>query len=124
MLKNLARHNLELKTIKENFASKIKALETDQTSDITLIKDRQKLKKDIIQIKAEINKIIESASSNYEKTMYFRMASWFMEDAESTFGRLPQKADYNKSHRYIFAPLASFWHDSRTTCLPRDKFHV
>lgn len=106
---NLARHNLELKKIEESFASKIKALESDQTSDITLIKDKQSLKGSIIQLKTEINKIIEAASSKYEKTMYFRMASWFMEDAESTFGRLPQKADYNKSLRYIFAPIGLFF---------------
>jgi hypothetical protein len=106
---NLARHNQELKTIRENYASKIEALEGDQTSDITLIKNKQSLKNSIIQLKTEINKIIESASSKYEKAMYFRMASWFMEDAESTFGRLPQKADYNKSLRYIFAPIGLFF---------------
>ena len=106
---NLARHNQELKTIRENYASKIEGLEGDQTSDITLIKNKQRLKNSIIQLKTEINKIIESASSKYEKAMYFRMASWFMEDAESTFGRLPQKADYNKSLRYIFAPIGLFF---------------
>ena len=41
--------------------------------------------------------------------MYFRMASWFMQEEESSFGSLPQKADYNNSLRYIFAPIGLFF---------------
>ena len=107
--KNLTRHNQELERIKANYASKLDSLETAQSSAISLIKNKQNLEGSIIQLQTEINKIIEAASSKYEKTMYFRMASWFMEDADSSFGTLPQKADYNTSLRYIFAPIGLFF---------------
>ena len=107
--KNLTRHNQELDRIKANYASKLDSLETAQSSEISLIKNKQNLEGSIIQLQTEINQIIEAASSKYEKTMYFRMASWFMEDADSSFGTLPQKADYNTSLRYIFAPIGLFF---------------
>lgn len=107
--KNLTRHNQELERIKANYASKLDSLETAQSSAISLIKNKQNLEGSIIQLQTEINQIIEAASSKYEKTMYFRMASWFMEDADSSFGTLPQKADYNTSLRYIFAPIGLFF---------------
>tara|TARA_B110000008_G_scaffold172715_1_gene172360 strand:- start:3133 stop:5097 length:1965 start_codon:yes stop_codon:yes gene_type:complete len=107
--KNLTRHNQELDRIKANYASKLDSLETAQSSEITLIKNKQNLEGSIIQLQTEINQIIEAASSKYEKTMYFRMASWFMKDADSSFGTLPQKADYNTSLRYIFAPIGLFF---------------
>lgn len=106
---NLTRHNQELERIKTNYASKSDSLETAQSSEITLIKNKQNLEGSIIQLQTEINQIIEAASSKYEKTMYFRMASWFMKDADSSFGTLPQKADYNTSLRYIFAPIGLFF---------------
>lgn len=98
-----------MKTIIANYASKLDSLETAQSSEIALIKNKQNLEGSIIQLQTEINQIIEAASSKYEKTMYFRMASWFMKDADSSFGILPQKADYNTSHRYIFAPIGLFF---------------
>lgn len=107
--KNLTRHNQELERIKANYASKLDSLETAQSSEISLIKNKQNLEGSIIQLQTEINQIIEAASSKYEKTMYFRMASWFMKDADSSFGTLPQKADYNTSLRYIFAPIGLFF---------------
>ena len=107
--KNLTRHNQELDRIKANYASKLDSLETAQSSEISLIKNKQNLEGSIIQLQTEINQIIEAASSKYEKTMYFRMASWFMEDADSSFGTLPQKADYNTSLLYIFAPIGLFF---------------
>ena len=107
--KNLDRHNQELDAINANYATKLDALETTQSNEITHIKNKQNLEASIIQLQTEINQAIEDASSKYEKTMYFRMASWFMQDDESSFGRLPQKADYNQSLRYIFAPIGLFF---------------
>lgn len=106
---NLARHNVELESIQKKYASKIQSLDTEQSSTLKVISSKQDLEKSIIQLKTEMIQVIETASSKYEKTMYFRMASWFMKDAGSTFGNLPQKADYNKSLRYIFAPIGLFF---------------
>ena len=107
--KKLDRHNQELDAINANYAAKLDALETTQSNEITHIKNKQNLEASIIQLQTEINQAIEDASSKYEKTMYFRMASWFMQEEESSFGSLPQKADYNNSLRYIFAPIGLFF---------------
>ena len=59
--------------------------------------------------KNEIRNIVEETSIQYEKTMYFRMASWFSGEDTTGFGKLPSKEDYNRSLQYIFAPIGLFF---------------
>ena len=62
----------------------------------------------IIQLQTELNQIIEAASSKYEKMMYFRMASWFMKDADSSFEPCPRRPITIHRFAIYLLPSVSF----------------
>lgn len=106
---DLDLHNSKVDEIEEKYKSDIALLESTSRSEAERYEEREKLEARISDLKSEINDIIEETSHQYERTMYFRMASWFSDESSTGFGKLPKKTDYNKALRYIFAPIGLFF---------------
>ena len=106
---DLEQHNSKVAEIEAKYNRDVASLESTSRSEAERYEERQKLESIISEHKTNINDIIEETSHQYERTMYFRMASWFSDESSTGFGKLPKKSDYNKALRYIFAPIGLFF---------------
>ena len=105
----IARHEQAVTDIESQFGDSLDEFEDSASAEVTRFQDTDDLESKIADLRTEINNIIEETAHQYEKTMYFRMASWFSDDTHTGFGKLPRREDYNKSLRYIFAPVGLFF---------------
>lgn len=106
---NLEEHNKNIAAIEQKYESELQLLADNSRSDGERYEDRESLESEITEFKGAINDIVEETAQEYERTMYFRMASWFSDESSTGFGKLPKKSDYNKALRYIFAPIGIFF---------------
>ena len=109
-LKNLKEtHNSTLRTLEDTHNTELKELEESSRSKASRLKTREQIEAEIIKKQTEISDQVEKTARKYERTMYFRMASWFTRGDESVnFGSLPTRDHYNKALLYIFAPIGLF----------------
>ena len=103
------KHKENLESINNRYQAKLDQLSKTAKTPDELIKTKNKFEELIESKKQEMSSLIEETSIEYEKTMYFRMASWFSNDDNLGFGKLPNKKDYNKSLLYIFLPIGIFF---------------
>ena len=106
---NLERHNTAVVEIDENYSSAISDLTDSAHSDAEIVTEKNRLNGELLRIAGEITGLIQETSTKFERTMYFRMASWFSDEASTGFGKLPRKKDYNNTLKYIFAPIGLFF---------------
>lgn len=102
-------HEEKMSEIDLNYEASINSLESSTKNDAerNLVKDEKQ--SSISALKEQINEIIEGAAHKFERTMYFRMATWFSAESSTGFGKLPTREDYNKSLVFIFAPIGLFF---------------
>ncbi len=105
----LRKHQSALDKIAVDFDSLRLSVINSAKSESDRIETLQRLNEKIVSRANEIREIVRDTASKYEKTMYFRMASWFSSEDTTGFGKLPTKADYNKCLQYIFAPIGLFF---------------
>jgi hypothetical protein len=105
----LRKHQSALDKIAVDYNSQRLSVINSAKSESDRIETLQKLNERIVSRANEIREIVRDTASKYEKTMYFRMASWFSNEDTTGFGKLPTKADYNKCLQYIFAPIGLFF---------------
>ena len=111
-----SKENTEnLQIIDDKFKDKLSDLESASKDQSERLASKEGINAEISKITEEINTLIEETSIKHEKTMYYRMASWFSEKDETGFGKLPKKEDYNKVLIYIFAPIGVFFGISAIT---------
>ena len=103
------KHKERLEEINNKHQAELDNLSLTAKSAEELIKAKNQLDLNIENKKQMMSSIIEETAIQYEKTMYFRMASWFSEDDNLGFGKLPNKDDYNRSLLYIFLPIGVFF---------------
>jgi len=109
LTEELSRHKKAISDIESNFDSSLESLDKTATVEKNRFKNTEIIESKIIQLKTEINEITEETAHQYERTMYYRMASWFSNETYTGFGKLPRKEDYNKALLYIFAPVGFFF---------------
>ena len=102
-------HEGKLDEIESKYLESVGRLEANAMSESERYQSREVIGLEISEIKSAINKITEDTAHEYERTMYFRMASWFGGESSTGFGKLPMRGDYNKSLLYIFAPIGLFF---------------
>lgn len=103
------KHKERLEEINNKHQAELDNLSLTAKSAEELIKAKNQLDLNVENKKQMMSSIIEETAIQYEKTMYFRMASWFSEDDNLGFGKLPNKGDYNRSLLYIFLPIGVFF---------------
>lgn len=103
------KHKEILGKINLKFQEDLDKLSKTAMGSDDLIKAKRQLEGTQESKKQEMSSIIEDTAIQFEKTMYFRMASWFSTDDNLGFGKLPNKKDYNKSLLYIFLPIGVFF---------------
>ena len=102
-------HNSNLRTLGDTYKAELKELEESSQSKASRLKSLEELDVEIIKKQTEISDEVERTARKYERTMYFRMASWFTRGDEAVnFGSLPTRDHYNKALLYIFAPIGLF----------------
>ena len=106
---DLKTHENNISKIEDKYSEDLRRLEQNSLSESERFSQGDDLGKEIVELTNKINGIIEETGHEYERTMYFRMASWFSDESSTGFGRLPKKEDYNKVLRYIFAPIGLFF---------------
>ena len=107
--KEFSKHQELLNSINQKFSIKEQAILNGAISTEMIQEIKQRSDIEIKEMKMQIAKIIEETALQYEKTMYFRMASWFNKDENFGFGKLPTKKDYNKALLFIFLPIGIFF---------------
>lgn len=105
----MKQHEGNVNTLESKYADSMQQLEGNARTESERYQERGTIEQEISGIKSAINQIIEETAHQYERTMYFRMASWFSDESSTGFGKLPMRTDYNKSLRYIFAPIGLFF---------------
>lgn len=105
----LQQHRANLEKIEAKFASRDVAISEKSISEAERISRKEMLNSQVSAVATEIREVIQETSSEYEKTMYYRMASWFSDEDHTGFGKLPRKEDYNKALSHIFAPIGLFF---------------
>ena len=103
------KHKERLEEINNKHQAELDNLSLTAKSAEELIKAKNQLDLNVENKKQMMSSIIEETAIQYEKTMYFRMASWFSEDDNLGIGKLPNKGDYNRSVLYIFLPIGVFF---------------
>ena len=106
---DLERHNQNVAEIEASYEAELAAVEGGSRTEGQRFEETQAIEEEIGLLQGRINEIIEETSQEYEKTMYFRMATWFSDESSAGFGKLPTKADYNRSLRFIFLPIGVFF---------------
>ena len=103
-------HNSKLKKLEDAYNAELHKLEQSSKSKASQLKSRTEIEAEIIEKQNEISEQVEKTARKYERTMYFRMASWFAKGEKSVeFGSLPTREHYNKALWYIFAPIGLFF---------------
>ena len=103
-------HKSNLQKLEEDYNAELNKLEESSKSNASRLKSREEIEAEIIKKQNEISEVVEKTARKYERTMYFRMASWFAKGDESVeFGSLPTREHYNKALWYIFAPIGLFF---------------
>ena len=103
-------HNSNLQLLEDSYNAELYKLEEAAKSQASRLKSMEEIEAEIIKKQNEISEEVENTARKYERTMYFRMASWFARGDESVkFGTLPTREHYNKSLWYIFAPIGIFF---------------
>lgn len=103
-------HNSNLQVLEDAYNAQLYQLEEASKSQASRLRSREEIEAEIIEKQNEISEQVEETARKYERTMYFRMASWFSGGDESVkFGSLPTREHYNKALWYIFAPIGIFF---------------
>ena len=103
------KHKEKLEEINNKHEIALQKLGLTAKSPEELIKTKNQLDANVETKKQLMSSIIEDTAIQYEKTMYYRMASWFSNDDNLGFGKLPNKKDYNRSLLFIFLPIGVFF---------------
>lgn len=103
------KHKEKLEEINNKHEIALEKLGLTAKSPEELIKTKNQLDANVETKKQLMSSIIEETAIQYEKTMYYRMASWFSNDDNLGFGKLPNKKDYNRSLLFIFLPIGVFF---------------